>query len=278
MQGGSRRVIVTADDFGLSEGINEAVERAHRYGILSTASLMVAGPAAGDAVRRAKALPGLRVGLHLVVIDGAAACPDLMHGLVDARGEFPRDQAGLSIGYFFSPERRRQLRAEVRAQFSAFARTGLRLDHANAHKHMQLHPTVGRMLLQEGSSFGLPALRIPREPALPPLRVGAGGRLLNGWSAVLRSLARRAGVRVNDNVLGIAWSGHMTGERLLRLVPHLPPGLTELYFHPASRQDGRLPELMPGYEHEAELAALLDPAVRTAMDAAGVLRTTYDAG
>lgn len=277
-----RRVIITADDFGLSEGVNEAIEQAHRDGILSTASLMVAGPAAADAVRRAKALPDLRVGLHLVVIEGASVQPGAMRGIVDARGAFPSDQFGLSVDYFFRRRRREQLRSEIEAQFTAFASTGLQLDHANAHKHMQMHPTVGRMLVQVGQKLGLPALRVPREPAGPMRRagtgVGVGGAALNLWSAGLRRTARRAGIAVNDNVFGIAWSGHMTSARLLRLIPHLPVGLSEIYFHPAVHRDEQLEDLMPGYEHEAELAALLDPAVRRAMDAAGVLRTTYDAG
>jgi len=137
-----RRVIVSADDFGLSEGVNEAVEQACREGILTTASLMVAGPAAADAVRRARRLPKLRVGLHLVVIEGPAVGP--APGLVDADGQFSSNQLRLGINYFFRPAIRRQLAAEIRAQFAAFAATGLRLDHANAHKHMHLHPTVGR--------------------------------------------------------------------------------------------------------------------------------------
>ena len=109
---------------------------------------MVAGAAAADAVDRARRLPGLRVGLHLVVIEGSAVlAPSAIPDLVDLAGQFPSDQAGLGVRYFFRPQVRRQLRAEIAAQYAAFAKTGLTLDHANAHKHMHLHPTVGRMLL-----------------------------------------------------------------------------------------------------------------------------------
>jgi hopanoid biosynthesis associated protein HpnK len=279
---GRRRVILTADDFGLSEAVNEGVERACRDGILSTASLMVAGPAAADAVRRARALPNLRVGLHLVVIEGASVRPSAVKGLVDAAGDFSADQLGASIDYFFRPKQRKQLRSEIRSQFTAFQRTGLTLDHANAHKHMQMHPTVGRMLVRIGQAFGCPAIRIPREPALPlrraGTRVGIGGRLLNLWSRGLRAEARRAGMEVNDSVFGIAWSGHMTTDRLLRLIPNLPRGLSEIYFHPAACRDARLSTLMPDYEHEAELAALLSPAVKDAFEQAGIERTTFGTG
>ena len=276
-----RRVIITADDFGLSESINEAVERACRDGVLNTASLMVAGPAAADAIRRAKALPQLRVGLHVVVIEGASVRPSAVKGLVDAAGDFPSDQFGVALNYFFRPKQRRQLYSEIRSQFSAFAKTGLRLDHANAHKHMHLHPTVGRMLIEVGKTYGLPAIRIPYEPAGPlgkaGTRVGVGGHLLNLWSSMLRDDARRAKIQVNDSAFGIAWTGHMTTDRLLRLIPNLPRGLSEVYFHPAAWRDARLSRLMNDYEHEAELAALLSPAVRAALDSAGIERTGYGA-
>ncbi len=276
-----KRVIFTADDFGLSESVNEAVEHACRDGLLTTASLMIAGAAAGDAVRRARALPQLRVGLHVVVIEGASVRPSAVKGLVDAAGDFPSDQFGVSMDYYFRPRKRRQVASEIRSQFSAFAKTGLRLDHANAHKHMHMHPTVGRLMVEIGREFKCPAMRIPREPAGPMRRsgtgVGFGGRALNFWSDLLRYRATRAGMEVNDNVFGIAWSGHMTSDRLLRLVPNLPDGLNEIYFHPAARRDSRLMRLMPDYEHEAELATLLSPDLRAALDAAGVVRTTYGA-
>jgi hopanoid biosynthesis associated protein HpnK len=270
----TRRAIVSADDFGLSEAVNEAVERAHRDGILSTASLMVAGPAAGDAVRRARRLPGLRVGLHLVLVEGPAVLPPAaIPRLVDGAGQFSPDQARLGLRYFVTPGARRQLRTEIAAQFRAFAATGLPLDHANAHKHMHLHPTVGRLLLQEGREHGLPAVRVPQEPAAILTRLGeppgVGARLLAGWTRLLRSQCRRAGVRTNQWCFGIAWSGHMRAERVARLATILPPGLSEIYFHPAARRDAAFTRLMPGYEPEAELAALLDPAVRRAFEVAG---------
>jgi len=263
-----RRVIISADDFGLSEAVNEAVEQAHRDGILEAASLMVAAPAAADAVRRAGALPDLRVGLHLVVTEGPAMLPPAeIAGLVDADGQFPSSQFRLGLRYAFLPHIRRQLAAEIRAQFAAFAATGLSLDHANAHKHMHLHPTVGRLMLDIGRDFGLPAIRIPAEP--PDVlrrcgtRSGPGARALYRWTTLLRRQARAAGVAVNDHCFGLAWSGHMTADRVRRLMQVLPDGISELYFHPAVRRDALLRRLMPGYEHEAELAALLDHELRT---------------
>jgi hopanoid biosynthesis associated protein HpnK len=266
-----KTVTFSADDFGLSEAVNEGIERAHRDGVLQAASLMVAAPAAADAVRRARANPSLRVGLHLVVIEGPAALPQAdIPGLVDAAGQFPSDQLALGIDYFFRPGIRRQLLAEIRAQFAAFAATGLALDHANAHKHMHLHPTVGAMLLRAGAEHGLRRIRIPAEPPAILARCGTratlGDRLLYRWTGLLRRQARAAGIAANDHCFGLVWSGHMTAGRIRRLLPNLPDGDTEIYFHPAIGRDAVLNRLMPTYEHAAELAALLDAGVRSERD------------
>jgi hopanoid biosynthesis associated protein HpnK len=257
-----RTLTFSADDFGLTESVNEAIERAHRDGILQAASLMVGAPAAAEAVRIARANPLLRVGLHLVVIEGPAVLPPAdIPDLVDATGQFPSSQVKLGINYFFRPSIRRQLRAEIRAQYAAFAATGLTLDHANAHKHMHLHPTVGSMMLTIGREFGLRRIRIPAEPPAIMARcgtaVGWGDKLLYRWTGLLRRQARAAGIATNDYCFGVAWSGHMTAERIRRLLPNLPAGDSEIYFHPAARRDAVLDRLMPDYEHEAELAALL---------------------
>lgn len=266
-----KRLTITADDFGLSDAVNEAVERGHRDGVLTAASLMVAGAAAEDAITRAKKLPSLAVGLHLVVIEGPAILPPAaIPDLVNARGLFPSDQLRLGINYFLRPRVRCQLAAEIRAQFQAFGETGLRLDHLNAHKHMHLHPTVGRLAITIGREFGLGRVRVPAEPPAVLNHFGAsptpGARALYAWSGLLRRQARRAGLTVNDHCFGIAWSGHMTVDRLTRLIPALPDGDCEIYLHPATRRDCTLTGLMPEYEHEAEFAALLDPAVRAAIE------------
>jgi len=275
-----RRAIFSADDFGLSLAVNEGIERAHREGLLSTASLMVAGEAAADAVRRAQRMPDLKVGLHLVAIEGPAVLPPSdIAALLDVEGHIPSDQLGLGLRYAFSPRVRAQLAREIAAQFRAFAATGLPLDHANAHKHMHLHPYVGARLMAEGRGHGLRALRIPAEPAAVMTALGArqgiGARALLGWTRLLRRQARRAGLTTNDYAFGIAWSGGMTESRLLRLLPKLPAGLSEIYFHPAAGRDALLDRLMPGYAHEGELAALLSPALRTAVRDQHIESTTY---
>lgn len=241
---------------------------------------MIAGPAAEDAIRRARALPTLRVGLHLVTIEGQAALPHTqIPGLVSSDGAFPSNQLRLGLRYL-TPGARRQLAAEIDAQFAAFAATGLRLDHANAHKHMHLHPVVGRLLIEIGRRYGLRALRIPAEPPATLAAAGAppgpADRVLYHFTRLLRLQAHRAGLLTNDHCFGITWSGHMDKDHLLRLIPHLPPGISEIYFHPATAQTNAMRRVMPCYCQTDELAALLDPAVAAAFKQAGSLVTYTD--
>lgn len=255
-----REIIFSADDFGLTESVNEAVEQANREGRLTQASLMVAAPAAADAVQRAKTLPDLKVGLHLVLVDGDSQLGHarLPH-ITGPDGRFSTNQAALGVKYFFSPKARRELRAEIEAQFAAFAKTGLPLHHADAHKHFLLHPTIARMMIEVGKQYGLKRLRIPAEPpsimAQLGESVGFGDRALYAWTKLLRWQAR--GLELPDQVFGLKWSGHMTPERVARLLPLVPAGRTEIYTHPATNRDADLVRLMPDYEHVAEFEALL---------------------
>lgn len=249
----ARRLVITADDFGADPAVNEAVERAHVDGVLTAASLMVTGPAAIDAVTRARRLPRLGVGLHLVLVEGRPALPpEQVPALVDGSGRFRTDMVRAGITIFASPAARRQLRAEVAAQFAAFAATGLPLDHVNAHKHFHVHPTIAATVLAIGRRHAMRAVRAPVERG--------GSRLVGAWAALVRRRMRRAGLTVPDRVIGLACSGRFDAVRLRAAVAALPPGLTEIYMHPATAD--RYPGSAPGYRYRDELAALLDPAVR----------------
>ncbi len=276
----ARRLIVCADDFGLDPAVNKAVEEAHRHGILSTASLMVGAPAAADAVARARRLPGLCVGLHLVLVDGRPVLPAAaITALIGDDGQFDRNMMRAGFRFFLVPQARRQLAREIRAQFEAFRATGLGLDHVNVHKHMHLHPSVAALIVAIGRDYGMKAVRVPAEPvaqlrrAFPNERYSAP--LYRPWTLRLRRRLRRAGLVVNDHVFGLAWSGGMTEERVLRLLPHLPEGLSELYFHPAAERTPALAVAMPGYRHRDELAALLSPAIKACIEELGIQRVTY---
>lgn len=247
------RLIVTADDFGLHEAVNEAVEHGYRDGVLRAASLMVAAPAVADAVARAKQNPGLAVGLHLVLADGRAMLPPTrIPDLVDAQGMFDSNMVRNGFRFFFLPQVRRQLADEIRAQFEAFAATGLKLDHVNAHKHFHLHPTILTLMLGIGREYGMRAIRLPSEPGMGPW--------LRPWLALMRQRLDRAGVTYNDHVFGLRHSGGMDETVMLDILRELPDGLSEVYLHPASH--GHITESMAAYRHADELAALLSPRVR----------------
>ncbi len=178
--------------------------------------------------------------------------PEQIPDLVDAQGMFNSDMVRNGFRFFFLPSVRRQLAAEIRAQFEAFAATGLRLDHVNAHKHFHLHPTILSLMLSIGRDYGLRAIRLPAEPGMGPW--------LRPWLALMRWRMKKAGITYNDHVFGLRHSGGMDEAVMLDILRHLPDGLSEVYLHPASH--GHLTQSMVDYRHADELAALLSPRVR----------------
>lgn len=258
-----KRLVITADDFGASREINEAVERAHTDGVLTAASLMVGEPAARDAVERACALPRLGVGLHVALTNALPVLPrERVPDLVDARGAFDSRLVRAGVRYFALPKVRSQLRAEIRAQFEAFAATGLVLDHVDAHNHMHVHPTVLSMILEVGREFGMKAMRVPVEPPTLSASAVANAFVVTPWAALLRARLRRARIVTNDAVFGLNDTGRLDEARLVAILARLPDGLCEVYCHPSRSNEG--------YARTTELDALLSPHVRDAIARANV--------
>jgi hopanoid biosynthesis associated protein HpnK len=230
---------------------------------------MVAGAAAADAIARARRLPRLRVGLHVVLVESTPMLPpEQLPDLVDTTGAFRTDMARLGFDIFTRPSVRRQVRAEIEAQFNAFQASGLALDHVNAHKHFHLHPTVAKEIIAIGMRYGMRGLRVPREPAAALAEVeghtvGAPDWLTAPWAFMMAHNARRAGLKVPDAVFGLAWSGAMTTPRLEGLLRHLPDGFSEIYLHPASYD--AFAGHAPGYRYREELDALMAPSVIAAV-------------
>jgi hopanoid biosynthesis associated protein HpnK len=245
---------------------------------------MVGAPAAADAIARARRLPRLHVGLHLVLASGKPMLPpSAIPALVDADGAFGDNLVGASFRFVFDAAARAQLEREIRAQFEAFRATGLALDHANAHRHMHLHPTVARLMLAVGRDYGLKAVRIPREPLGPLRRASArpaelaAAALHRPFANMLRRRVRAAGLAANDHLLGLAWTGAMTEARVLRLIEALPAGVSELYLHPATERSASLARAMPAYRQTEELAALLSRSVRQRIEAGKIALIGYGA-
>ena len=271
-----KRVIITGDDFGLARPVNEAVVRAHAEGVLTSASLMTGGEFFGDAVERARNCPTLRVGLHLTLVEGRPVSPpEQVPDLVDSNGEFSTRLARAGFRFFFLPRVRRQLETEIRAQFDAFARTGLSLDHADAHNHMHLHPTVLGLMLKIGNEYELRAVRLPKEPPLRSWRA-AGRRALAArftsafflapWMFLMKRTLRRAGVKCNDYLYGMTDGGAMTEPLLQNILRNLPDGVTELCCHPAVGRSAEIDRTMPLYRHEDEFRALTGDRLRRTLE------------
>ncbi|MBV9402306.1 MAG: hopanoid biosynthesis-associated protein HpnK [Candidatus Eremiobacteraeota bacterium] len=280
----SRTLIVSADDFGLSFEVNEAIERAHCDGILRAASLMVAAPATADAVERSRRLSTLHVGLHLVLVNGKPASPpERVTALIDEDGNFPTNLGAAGVRYFFVPEARRQLEAEIRAQFEAFAATGLALDHVNAQNHFHVHPTVLSLILKIGPEFGMRAVRVPREPFFASWKASrddfwprfANAFFLWPWLTLMHQRLKLAGLATNDAVFGMNDTGRMSAGRVVALLANLPPGVSEMYFHPATRPWVNVDPAIANYDFSGELRALMSDEVIAALRRKGLAPSAF---
>jgi chitin disaccharide deacetylase len=264
-----KRLIFNADDFGIAPEVNEAVELAHRDGVLRATSLMVGAPAAADAIERAKRLPSLAVGLHVVLVHGRPVLPpERVPHLVDENGAFMVDLVGAGVRFFFRRGIRAQLAAEIRAQFECFAASGLALDHADAQSHMHVHPTVFALILRIGREFGLRAVRLPREPF-------GGTRSIAPWLALMRARAKRAGIITNDWAFGVNEAGALDEQRVLEILDRLPDGVTEIFFHPATGAFAGADRGTERFQWAGELAALTSPRVRAKLERDHIANVTY---
>jgi hopanoid biosynthesis associated protein HpnK len=267
-----RRLIVNADDFGLSRSVNEAVIRAHRDGILTSASVMVNEPACDEAVKLAKENPKLGVGLHITLLMGHSALPPgKIPGLVNNRGEFSDSPVSTGMKYFFNSGLRKQLRAEIRAQFEKFRATGLPLDHVNGHLHFHLHPVVFKILMEDSDTLGISHLRLTRDCFSRSRRTSHGHLLYRiSHAAIFEMLSSRARrpleqkkIRHAQITFGLLQNARVDEEYILKLLPELPPGDSELYSHPSLGE----------FKHEFD--ALVSPRVRELVNKLGIELIRY---
>ena len=267
-----RRLIVNADDFGRSSAINDAVVRAHREGILTSASLMVNEPACNEAVALARENPKLGVGLHLTLACGKSALPpEKIPGLVNRPGEFGNQPVAVGMRYFFNRGLQAQLRDEIHAQFETFRATGLPLDHVNGHLHLHLHPAIFCILMEDAASLGIRHLRLTREPFWMDMPLAEGNRLHRSKDAAIffflswraQSALRRAKIRHTQRVFGLLQTTRVSESYLLKLLAILPPGDSELYSHPSLE------------ESRHELDALISPRVREQVEKRGIQLVRY---
>ena len=239
------RLIINADDFGLTPGINRAIIELHHAGVLTSATLMATGPAFDDAVKLALANPTLGVGCHLVLVDGmplshAESIPTLLGA--DAKTFRPSifDFGQAALRGTIEPE---DIAIEVLAQIQRLQRAGIDVTHVDSHKHTHIFPSVAGTVFHIANRCGVPAIRNPIEPRWSSSMSGSVGRrlglqMLEVFAPSFERLTREArsfGL-IPDGTLGMASTGSMDAPLLRRmldqLIAHHQDSTYEMLFHP----------------------------------------------
>jgi hopanoid biosynthesis associated protein HpnK len=281
-----KRLIINADDFGLTRGVNRAIVEAHEQGVVTSASLMASGPEFDEAVALARRLPRLAIGCHVDLIQLAPVSPPSQLPTL-ARGSSFRPGfarfARAALRNRLSPD---EIRSEAAAQMRKLQSAGILLTHFDTHKHTHLFPRVLRPLLQAAKECGVSAVRNPFEPA-PILRVSelcSRAALLSRYCAVrafqsmagkFRKLVEAEGLATTDGTLGIVLTGFLDQRRLRALIPRIPEGAWELVTHPGYSDAGLRSLSALTAARETELALLTSATTRDLLRERGVQLISY---
>jgi hopanoid biosynthesis associated protein HpnK len=271
-----RRLIVNADDFGLTAGVNRAIVEGNRQGIVTSATLMANAQASEAAIDLARSQPGLKTGCHVVLIDGvplSANLPSLTNGSARFRSSL-KEFAIAAVRKKLAAE---EIEREVEAQVRKLQSSGITLTHVDSHKHTHMFPHVLRPLLRAARTCGIRAVRNPFEPmrswpgsmvlATPGLWLRSAGVTAFGmFAAEFRSAIKEQGMVSADGTVGIAVTGLLDQHKLLRILEALPEGTWELVCHPGySDADLQSAGTRLTQSREIELAALTSEATKEAL-------------
>jgi hopanoid biosynthesis associated protein HpnK len=235
------RLIVNADDFGLTAGVNRAIVELHHAGLVTSASLMARAAASEEAMQLARSMPALGVGCHVVLVDGEPVLPaHQIPTLVDRKtGRFPSSLDKFLLRLFAGRIRSAELEAEAAAQIGLLQRNGLRLTHMDSHMHTHIFSRVLRPLLRAGRAAGIRAIRHPFEPEWA-VRAAAGAsltrvasiRALRALESHSRRILLREGFVTTDATIAMAGTGTLDVATIRALLQKLPAGTWELVTHP----------------------------------------------
>ena len=273
-----KRLIVNADDFGLSHGINQAIMLGHRQGIITSATLMANGAGFAAAVEMARTATNLGVGVHLNLTEGAPiSAPSGLPSLVDARGLFAHTVAQLGWHSLLGTISLLEVERELRAQIEKVLAAGVAVTHLDGHKHLHLMPALCGMVIRLATDYGIRGIRCPCEGStdvrwLMRRNPRAAPRLLKqyGVSRVLWLLSWRAskacqqaGLRHPTWLYGLTATGFLDAEVLQSILCRLPAGTSELMCHPGYVDDHlrRTPTRLLA-QREQELQGLVRPEIR----------------
>lgn len=283
-------MIINADDFGLSPGVNRGILDAFRGGILTSTTMLVNLRAFDDAVRLARQNPDLPVGIHLSLLWGTPVSDSsTVPSLVEADGQFPRSLGVLARRYWLGTLKLDHVRAEFRAQLERFRDAGLEPTHVDTHKHVHCLPGILEACANVVSEQGVQRVRFPYEDGLAAPAAANGqsaltaslkSRLKSRVVAFLvrngRSALERHGLRTTDHFVGIEQQDRLDGATLEFILSHLRDGVTELMCHPGYDDDLAREYSKTPPNRERELAALQDPAVRACLATRGIQRISYN--
>jgi predicted glycoside hydrolase/deacetylase ChbG (UPF0249 family) len=275
----TKQLIINADDFGFSDGVNRAILRAAREGVLTSTTLAANMPCAEAAASEVQDSSELGVGVHLNVVRGRPlSSADMVPWLVGPDGCFRRRfWSFCPVQFSLDPQILAQVEREYRVQIEQVLAWGIRPTHLDSERHHAAWPTLFRLMVKLAEEYGVPAVRVTREPHWPGAPKRCPKKLVQ--SAALRVLTLPAaricqemGVRAPQYFYGGAHIGEVSGDYLVRLAKALPEGIHELMVHPGEPDSSTTPEARSYLDtgREGELAALLDPTARDALSAAGV--------
>jgi hopanoid biosynthesis associated protein HpnK len=286
-----RRLIVNADDFGLTSGVNRAIVEAHSRGIVTSATLMATGTAFAEAAQLARTVPGMSVGCHVVLIDGQPVLGPLQLSTLIHRGTAaPIFRNGLktfaarAVAGRLNPE---EVEAEATAQIRKIQAAGISVSHLDTHKHTHLFPAVLRPLLRAARACGVRALRNPFGPrrplqsrhllARPSLWTRyAEVRILRHFAGRFRKAVDRQGFVTPDGTLGIEVTGVLDETLFHTIAQTIPEGTWEFVCHPGYNDgDLRAAKTRLRESRETELAILTLPAARSLLSQQGIALISY---
>ena len=266
-----KKLIVNADDFGRHELINRAVERAFNAGCLRSATLMAGGIAFDDAIRLAKKISGLGVGIHFTLANGNPILPPKeIPTLVTAEGIFHADYVAFLKRYLRGKISLSEVRSELAAQLEKIQRTGLNLTHVDSHQHLHHVPGIVEIVLDLASTAGISSMRVAGAKIFDGELNSVGkfiGRLgLGSLAKFAAHQAHKKNFSTPEHFAGIVAGESVSENFLLKLIENLQDGTTEVMLHPGI--DNKILRAFCSWDHdfEQELAAVTSPRVLAALD------------
>jgi chitin disaccharide deacetylase len=282
-----RRLIINADDFGFTSGVNRGIVKAHTDGVVTSATLMANGPAFCEVKQLAKEIPKLSIGCHVVLINGEPLLPPARVPSLTQSGRFRDGMKTFAARAFMGQLDANDIAAEATAQIRKVQAAGLCVSHLDTHKHTHIFPRVLRPLLVAAAECGVRAVRNPFGPRLP-LRSSELLKRPNLWTrwaevGVLGIFAgrfqetiQREGFVTPHGTLGIEVTGSLNEGLFTAIATRVPEGTWEFVCHPGyNDSDLQSAKTRLRESRELELRVLTSPGAREILARQGIELISY---